>query len=190
MGLDQIREQKKNKKKKRLIYRSVILVILLIAVGYALLTNLTEKKTTYEVGDDAPDFKLDQVNAKNDINNIQLSDLRGKGVMLNFWATYCKPCEKEMPFMQKLYPAYQKKGVEMITVNLDANKLVVNRFIDRFNLTFPVLYDQQDQVRELYNIVPIPSTFFISPDGKIVRKVEGGLTLEKLDGYLQEIEPK
>ncbi|MDY0396530.1 thiol-disulfide oxidoreductase ResA [Virgibacillus halophilus] len=182
--------KKKKKKKKRLIYRSIILALLLIAVVYALISNLSDEKTTYEAGDDAPDFKLNQVNKNNDTDHIQLSSLKGKGVMLNFWATYCKPCEKEMPFMQHLYAKYKKKGVEIITVNLDANKLVVNRFIDRFDLTFPVLYDQQDQVRELYNIVPIPSTFFIDSKGKIVRKVEGGLTLEKLNGYLQEIEPK
>ncbi|MDY0405671.1 thiol-disulfide oxidoreductase ResA [Virgibacillus sp. 179-BFC.A HS] len=190
MGLDQIRENKKKKKKKRLIFRSIVLILLLVAVAYALLTNLSDKKTTYEAGDSAPDFKLEQINSANNQSSIQLSDLKGKGVMLNFWATYCKPCEKEMPYMQKLYPKYKDKGVEIITVNLDSNKLVVDRFINKFNLTFPVLADRQDQVRELYNIVPIPSTFFIDSKGKIVKKVEGGLTLDKLAGYLQDIEPK
>ncbi|MDY0408342.1 redoxin domain-containing protein [Virgibacillus soli] len=92
--------------------------------------------------------------------------------------------------MEELYKEYKDKGIEIIAVNLDANEFVVDRFIDKYNLTFPVPYDQRDQVREKYRIIPLPSSFFIDPDGVIVRKVEESLSLDKLEGYLQEIQPK
>ncbi|GLO65082.1 redoxin domain-containing protein [Oceanobacillus kimchii] len=79
---------------------------------------------------DEPDFQLQQVNANNELETVQLSDLRRKGVMLNFWGTWCEPCKDEMPYMQDLYPEYKDKGIEIVAVSLDAMEIVVNRFID------------------------------------------------------------
>ncbi|WP_077326764.1 thiol-disulfide oxidoreductase ResA [Virgibacillus siamensis] len=190
MKMEQRIEGKKAKKRNRLIFRSIVLAVLLIALIYALVSNLTKEDTKVDIGDDAPDFVLNQINKDNQKDSIQLSDLEGKGVMLNFWGTWCKPCEAEMPFMQKLYPEYKKKGVEIVTINLDANKFVVHRFIDKYDLTFPVLYDSKDQVMNLYNVGPIPSSFFISPEGEIIEVVEGALTLDKLEDHLKEIQPE
>ncbi|GGB33803.1 thiol-disulfide oxidoreductase ResA [Virgibacillus dakarensis] len=181
---------KKKKKRNRLIFRSIILAILLVAVVYALVSNLSKDETKIDTGDQAPDFTLEQVNANNELESIKLSDLKGKGVMLNFWATYCKPCEAEMPYMEKLYPAYKDKGIEIVAVSLDATQLVIDRFIDKYDLTFPVLHDTKSQVMDQYGVGPIPSTFFINPDGEVVEIVEGALTLDKLEGYLQQIAPK
>lgn len=190
MGANKLKGNKRAKKRNRLIYRTVILAILIVAVVYAIVANLRDEKAIYDEGDMAPDFKLQQINENNELKSIQLSDLKGKGVMLNFWATFCKPCEAEMPYMEKLYPEYKDKGIEIVAVSLDSTELVVDRFIDKYNLTFPIPFDVKDQVRELYNVGPIPSTLFINSEGKIVKKVEGALTLEKLEGYLQQIEPK
>jgi peroxiredoxin len=187
--IEQAIENKGKKKRNRFIYRSVILALLVIAVVYALVTNFNKDKTIYHVGDEAPDFQLNQVNDHNELKTVRLSDYRGKGVMLNFWGTWCKPCESEMPYMQKLYPEYKEKGVEIIAVNLDTTEFVVDQFINKYDLTFPVPHDTKDQVRDLYKIGPIPSTFFINPEGKIVEIVEGALTLERLEGYLKQIEP-
>lgn len=189
MRIEQARENKVKKKRNRFIYRSAILVLLVIAVAYALVANLNKDKAIYSVGDEAPDFQLNQVNDHNELKTVRLSDFRGKGVMLNFWGTWCKPCESEMPYMQKLYPEYKEKGIEIIAVNLDATEFVVDQFINKYNLTFPVPHDTKDQVRDLYKVGPIPSTFFISSEGKIVEVVNGALTLERLEGYLQKIEP-
>lgn len=143
-----------------------------------------------DIGDQAPDFKLQQINKNNELETIQLSDLEGKGVMLNFWGTWCKPCEAEMPYMEKLYPEYKKKGIEIVAVSLDSTKIVVDRFIDKYDLTFPVVHDSKNKVMDQYKVGPIPSTYFISPEGEIVEAVEGALTLEKLEGYFKQIQPK
>ncbi|AUJ26371.1 Thiol-disulfide oxidoreductase ResA [Virgibacillus dokdonensis] len=190
MSLDEIKQKKKNKKRNRFIFRSVILLILVGAVVFAVVQNLQDDKIIYNVGDNAPDFQLEQINKYNERETVRLSDLEGKGVMLNFWGTWCKPCEEEMPYMQKLYPQYKEKGVEIVAVSLDSTELVVHRFVDEYDLTFPIPHDKDSQVRDLYKVGPIPSTVFIDPQGKIVEVVNGALSLERLDGYLQEITPK
>src|SRR5699024_9815012 len=181
------RSDKKRKKRSRLIFRSVILSLLLIAVAYALISNYKKDNSKVAEGDTAGDFKLSQVNEANDAESIQLSDLEGKGVMLNFWATYCEPCKVEMPYMEKLYPEYKDKGVEIVAVSLDATQLVIDNFLDKYDLTFPVVRDTNNQVLEQYGVGPLPSTFFINPDGEVEEVVEGALTLEKLEGHLKKI---
>src|SRR5690625_241885 len=190
MSLEQKKQKKRHKKRNRLIYRTVILLVLLSAIIFAIVTNLQADNTVYRVGDQAPDFQLPQINKYNESETIQLSDLRGKGVMLNFWATWCKPCEREMPYMQELYPVYKERGIEIVAVSLDSTELVVDRFIDKYDLTFPIPHDKTGEVRDLYKIGPIPSSIFINPDGKIHRVVNGALSLESLESYFKEIVPK
>src|SRR5690625_4084378 len=191
MGLDKVREKKKKKMRSRYIYRASILLALAAAVLYALVTNLTgEKVTNHDIGDDAPNFELVQVNKHNEKEKVNLSELKGKGVMLNFCGTWCAPCRKEMPYMESLYSEYKEKGVEIVAVNLDQSELKVNQFIEEFDLTFPVPHDVRDEVRELYGIGPLPSTVFINPEGIIDDVVIGALTLDRLEAQLNNIQPK
>src|SRR5699024_313683 len=190
MRVEQARQKKKKRIRNRFIFRLVVLLILVGAIVFALVSNFTKDKTTYNVGDEAPDFVLEQINENNEKEEIRLSDYRGKGVMLNFWATYCKPCEAEMPFMEQLYPEYKDKGIEIIAVNLQEAKLVVNRFAEKYELTFTIPHDNRGSIRELYQVDRIPSTYFIDPDGVIEEKVEGALSLELLEGYFKQILPE
>lgn len=190
MGIEKAKQKKHRKKRNRLIYRGAILAVLVGALIFAIVTNMQKDNTIYRAGDPAPDFQLTQISDNNDLETVRLSDLEGKGVMLNFWATWCEPCEAEMPFMQALYPEYKEKGVEIVAVSLDSTELVVDRFIDRYDLTFPIPHDQKGEIRDLYKVGPIPSTFFINPDGEIQEVVNGALTLERLEGYLNEITPE
>src|SRR5699024_2351573 len=168
---------------------TIILAVLVSAVVFALITNDKKYNTIYEIGNIAPDFELKQINENNKLESIRLSDLKGKGIMLNFWATYSKPCEKEMPYMEELYPEYKDKGIEIVAVSLDATELVIHRFIDKYDLSFPIPHDNKNIVNDLYKIGPIPSTYFINEDGEIVEKVEGALSLERLEGYFNQILP-
>src|SRR5699024_1927154 len=114
-----------------------------------------------------------------DLKEIELSDYKGKGVMINFWATYCKPCVKEMPHMQELYEKYQDKGIEILAINLDGNELVRDRFVDKYDLTYPIAWDKNKEVRELYNNVTIQRSIVIETDGKRVKRFNCELKLEQ-----------
>lgn len=190
MSLEETKKKKKNKRKNRLIFRTSILIVMVGAIIFALVSNIQADKTIYQVGDEAPDFELKQINKNNELESIRLSDFKGQGIMLNFWGTWCKPCEDEMPYMQALYPEYKEKGIEIIAVSLDNTELVVDRFIDKYDLTFPIPHDKTGEVRDLYKIGPIPSSIFINPDGEIQRIVNGALFLESLENYFKEILPK
>ena len=190
MDLEQKKQKKRNKKRNRLIYRTAILLVLLGAIIFAIVSNLQADNTVYRVGDQAPDFELPQISKNNEAETIRLSDLKGKGVMLNFWATWCKPCEREMPYMQELYPKYKELGIEIVAVSLDSTELVVDRFIDKYDLTFPIPHDKSGEIRDLYKVGPIPSTFFINSEGEIVEYVSGELSLERLEWYLRNILPE
>lgn len=176
------------KKRNRLIYRSVILIILFAALLFAVISNITKEEEAVQIGEEAPNFQLVQLNGEEN-QTVRLSDLRGKGVMLNFWATYCEPCEREMPYMESLYPIYKEKGVEIVAISVDATEFVVQQFMDKYNLTFPILHDKKSQVMDAYRIKPLPTTYFIDENGIIVERVLGELSLERLDGYLQQIVP-
>ncbi|WP_027725051.1 thiol-disulfide oxidoreductase ResA [Tuberibacillus calidus] len=150
-------------RKLRLVVRTVILIMIIAAVGYTLFQVLHSKDALAE-GDTAPDFALKDLQGR----TVHLKDLRGKGVMLNFWGSWCDPCKEEMPFINE---AYKKKvdGVEVLAVNIRETKLVVQNFVDHNQLSFPVLLDTNGFVTDNYKVVPIPTTFLIDKNGKIVK---------------------
>ncbi|MGV3487427.1 MAG: thiol-disulfide oxidoreductase ResA [Tuberibacillus sp.] len=157
-------------RKIRLIIRTAILFVIVIAVGYTVLQVLHSKDVLAK-GDEAPDFALQDLKG----NTVHLKDLRGKGVMLNFWGSWCDPCKEEMPFINK---AYQQKvpGVEVIAVNIRETHLVVQNFVDRNELSFPILLDSKGVVTDNYDIVPIPTTFLIDKNGKVVKVLKKPMT--------------
>lgn len=185
--IEKAKQTKSRKKRNRLIFRSSILVILLAAVVFALVSNFTKDRTVVAVGDQAPDFQLMKMDGSGE--KVTLSDLEGKGVMINFWATYCGPCKEEMPYMESLYKKYKNKGIEILAVSVDSTDLVVNRFVDDYGLSFPIMRDRNSQVMELYDVTDLPTSYFVSPEGEVIHKVSGALTLDKLEGYFQAIQP-
>src|SRR5699024_12442478 len=117
--------------------------------------------------EEAPDFEMTQINNQNEMEKVRMSELQGKGVMLNFWATYCEACEKEIPYMQSLYPDY-KDDFEIVAVILDTGILVVDDFIDKYDLSIRIPLDTQSEERGLYDVKPIANTFFIVEAGIVV----------------------
>ncbi|MED4934984.1 thiol-disulfide oxidoreductase ResA [Heyndrickxia coagulans] len=165
-------------KQKRLIFRASILAVLILAVGYTLYANATkESQGALAAGDKAPDFILKDLNGK----TYRLSDYKGKGVLLNFWGTWCEPCKKEMPYMNELYSSYKPKGVEILAVYVKNTRFLVDEFVKQYGLTFPVLIDKNGDVQHAYHIDPLPTTFLIGPDGKVKKVIIGNQNLSKKD---------
>lgn len=175
------------KKNKRFIIRVAILVLLVASIIFTIYNNLKDEKTeVLKIGDVAPDFELVDMNG----NSHQLSDYKGKGVFLNFWGTWCKPCEREFPLMDKQYQVYKEKGVQILAVNIAESDFVVQQYIDQRDLTFPVLIDKTKSVMESFNINPLPTTFLINSEGKIERIITGEMTEENIKEYMKQIMPE
>ncbi|MBM7604474.1 peroxiredoxin [Metabacillus crassostreae] len=172
-------------KKNRLLMRSVILIILIGALGYTLYSNFFVSKERVKVGSEAPDFVLKDL----DGNEHQLSDYKGKGVFLNFWGTWCEPCEREMPYMDNQYSYYKDQGVEVLAVNIAESNIAVQTFIDKHHLSFPVILDKDRQVLNAYGVGPLPTTFLINPEGKVVDITSGTLSERMIRDYMEQIKP-
>lgn len=173
------------KKKNRFIIRLTLLIIFALAIGYMLYSNFNSDAGVVGPGDMAPDFRLTTLAG----DEVQLSDYRGQGVFLNFWATYCPPCEEEMPYIESQYHEFKDKGVVVLTVDVGEPKLTVESFVKRHNLSFPVLLDQREEIIKLYGIGPIPVTFLIDKDGKVIDRVTKGLTEEEIRNMMLTIQP-
>ncbi|MCK0164575.1 TlpA disulfide reductase family protein [Marinobacter sp. S6332] len=111
----------------------------------------------------APDFTLESRAG----DNIRLEDHRGEVVMLNFWASWCGPCRQEMPLMDDLYGRYQDLGFTILAVNVDENRGEALRFLDKVPVSYPILYDPESSVSELYEVPAMPTTVMIDRDGNV-----------------------
>ena len=119
---------------------------------------------------EAPDFQA----RTPDDQPVRLADYKGKVVFLNFWATWCEPCREEMPGMERLHRAYKDRGLVVLAVSLDSQGAsVVNPFVKKFGLTFPIALDPKMAVRERYGVWAVPSTFIIDRAGKRVLFANG-----------------
>jgi peroxiredoxin len=98
---------------------------------------------------------------------VRLSDLRGKVVMINFWATWCPPCLEEMPAMERLYRQQRDGGFTLIAVSVDADPKKVGPFVTEHKLTFPIALDSRMEVANAYGVRALPSSFLVGPDGSL-----------------------
>jgi thiol-disulfide isomerase/thioredoxin len=120
------------------------------------------------------DFTLRLLDGGNaDGGSVTLSSYKGKVVILNFWATWCPPCRKEMPSMETFYQRYKDKGLEFLAVDLGERVDAVQKFIASNGYTFPVLLDGDRKAGGLYGVVAIPTTFIIDRGGRIIGKIVG-----------------
>ena len=118
----------------------------------------------------APNFTLETVTGE----KISLKDFKGKTVLLNFWATWCQPCKKELPSMQRIYEELSSEGVEVVAISIDRNKKErVKQYIKNHNLTFPILLDPGQKVRKDYFILGLPTSYLIGIDGKLKGFISG-----------------
>ncbi len=118
----------------------------------------------------AKDFELPNL----DGNKVKLSDFTGKVVVVNFWATWCPPCRKEIPSMQRAWNILKEKDVMMLAVHVGGTEDKVWTFLTDFSVEFPVLIDKTSKVSKAWPLVGLPVTFIIDPKGKIALRAIGG----------------
>jgi peroxiredoxin len=121
----------------------------------------------------AADFTLPALGGE----DVRLSELTGKVVLINFWATWCGPCRDEMPAMEQLWTRLKDQGFTILAISLDnkRSRSRVDKFIKKFKLTYPILLDPEESVSDRYRTVGLPTSYVVAKDGTIAGKVIGPL---------------
>ena len=175
---------------KKVIAAVVLVSLLTVAIVQAMdkktdtpqtATETSAAKEGLSIGAAAPDFQLKTLAG----DTVKLSDLRGKKVMLNFWATWCPPCKAEMPEMERFSKQIGDDTV-ILAVNIDP-QLDVQGFVKENKITFPILLDAEDKVNEAYQVLSIPTTYFINSKGIIQNKYTGSMKIDIMKKYTQQL---
>ena len=128
------------------------------------------------VGAPVEDFQLVDLNG----TTHNLSQYRGKVVLVNFWATWCKPCTTEMPAMQATYDKLREKGFVVLAVNELEDDAKVRDHIKQYGHTFPVLMDRDNKVANQFGVFGLPVSVFIDQQGRVQEYIKGGLLTEQM----------
>ena len=174
----------------RRINRVPVMIVLLIAmVGWSVSNGWGMGSRVPAVGMEAEDFQLTDLDGKPN----RLSQYRGKIVLLNFWATWCKPCTTEMPAMQRTYDRLREKGFVVLAVNELEDDAEVREHIKQYGHTFPVLMDRDNKVANQFGVYGLPVSVFIDEQGVVQEYIKGGLLTEQkiydVVGRIQKQEP-
>lgn len=134
------------------------------ALSFVLLSALSNGAiAASEMNQPAPDFTLKSLSGK----NIKLSELAGKVVLLNFWASWCAPCRLEMPLLNDLHNKYQALDFVVLGVNVEEQTDLARSYISQRPVDFPILFDSSNTVSKLYQVVAMPSTVMIDRNGQM-----------------------
>ena len=161
-----------------------ILIILAITISIAL-TITSCAPPCPDLGKSAPDFTLQTPDGK----NVNLSDFRGKKVILNFWATWCGPCQTEIPHFQAIHDQRGNKDTVILAIDFKESLSTVKKFANNKELTFTILLDTEAKVSQQYCIPNVlPYTLFINAEGVIkARKAGAFQTKAEIDSMLNSL---
>lgn len=150
---------------------AVVLGVLAFALGAAWV--LTPEITRIEPGVRAPDAKVVSVVTG---DTVRVRDYRGHVVLLNLWATWCPPCQEEMPSMERLYKELGPEGLDVVAISIDElDSDAVRRWAAEHGLTFTILHDRSGKIQQTYQTTGMPESFVLDRDGVIVKRVIGAM---------------
>lgn len=127
-----------------------------------LITALFSSNISAATVSDAPAIKLPTLNGE-----VELAKLRGKVVYLDFWASWCLPCRKSFPWMNKMLKTYQQQGLEIVAVSLDKDKKQAEAFLQKVEANFTIAFDQRGDSAKAYKLRGMPGSYLIGRDGKL-----------------------
>jgi peroxiredoxin len=147
-----------------------VLVTVMLVFGYKMAGKGPAKRAS-AAGQPAPDFSLQSIEGK----TLHLSDLRGKAVVVNFWATWCQPCKIEMPWFVELQKQYGPEGLQIVGISADEDTTAdeLGKFTKEMGINYPILLGKEEVEQAYGGIQFLPVTVFVDRDGKIVDKVYG-----------------
>ncbi len=168
------------------LWQFIIVGVMLAFVGVLTFrlwdTNISEHRAAGL----APEFTFTTFDGE----TISSADLRGKGVVLNFWASWCDPCRDEAELLEATWRREQDNGIVFIGLDYLDQEPAAKAYLEEFDVTYPNGPDLQSQAARRYGIKGVPETFFISPKGEIVATIVGPvLDKQQMDAYLDQIRP-
>ena len=189
--MEHIYEDKPNEKNKKFMRPLIITITAIALLGFLALLGwrllhkepLTGLSGLNVVNRPAPDFTLTTYQK----TKFTLSDLKGKPVVINFWASWCPPCREEAALLEWAWRAYKDRGVAFIGVDIQDTKEAAQKYLRAFNVTYPNGLDPEGEISIDYGVSGIPVTFFISPKGIITRRWVGAITEKALLGGIEEL---
>ena len=151
----------------KILYPTIVaLVALSVPFGFAILPRLFSANTL--VGKPAPDFALDVVASGAAGDRIHLEELRGSAVILDFWATWCEPCQRIAPILDRISRKHQGKGLVVVGVNTSDEPGLAPAFAKKKGLSYPIVFDDGEQVAQRYGVTNLPTLVVINAKGNIV----------------------
>ena len=135
------------------------------------------------IGSKAPDFSMISLSGQ----QISLKDLRGQGVLVNFWATWCYPCREEMDDLKAAYEKYKDQGIVILGIDMKEGEEMVRKFTDSYKITYPILIDTDGKVSDAYNVFGIPSSFFIDREGIIRDIILGEMNQDSINNKIEKL---
>ena len=131
-----------------------------LVLSISLLAGLPALASIGLSGQPAPDFALTNSSGE----RVRLADLKGDVVMINFWATWCGPCREEMPLLDELYTRYSRVGFNLVGVNIDDDPARARDMLESLGVDFPVVFDSDKRVSQLYEVEAMPVTILLDRD--------------------------
>jgi cytochrome c biogenesis protein CcmG/thiol:disulfide interchange protein DsbE len=163
-----------------------LVALLFILLAWSLLTDeggSLAKKANRGDRPAAPDFTLERLDENGD---LRLSGLQGKAVVVNFWASWCIPCKDEAPFLEEVWRDNRSRGLVLLGLDSKDFRADARRFAERFDLTFPLVYDGPGDSASSYGVTGFPETFVVDREGKVVAAFKGGVDGEDVRPRLLE----
>jgi peroxiredoxin len=172
-----------------LAWRVLIIIVALAGLGWLQWSRVptdaesASRIAAARVNFPAPDFVLDTLDGK----RVAWDDLRGKVVLVNFWATWCPPCRAEASDLQAAYQAHRNSDFVLLGIDNAEDDADVKKFVDEFHLTFPILLDRDLEVSQRFQVMALPTSFIVDRDG-IIRVVNvGGMDRAYIEAQLSNL---
>ena len=145
--------------------RYLLLVLFLLGSSFAgpAVTRVASATPSVEGGAQAPDFSL-----PTDNGTVSLQSLAGKVVLVDFWATWCGPCQRSFPWLRAMHERYAAAGLDIVAINLDKDHQAAERFLDKYPAPFTVAFDPAAVTAKEFGVPGMPTTVLIGADGKIL----------------------
>lgn len=168
------------------LWRVAIFAVLLLFVAFLAVGLRNQNRSAGRPAGAAPDFEFTTFEGE----KIRLSELRGQGVVVNFWASWCVPCRIEAPILEEAWQREQNANIVFLGLDYLDQDHKAKEFLDEFGITYPNGPDLQSEAARNYGITGVPETFFIDPNGVVAANKIGEIRTEaELNGFLEQIRP-